>query len=298
MRGLKPLSDAAVRFDGAGVAVTRVPAPFLLQLGALIAIPAQTRLELPLVRDLERAVGEQGGLLDLVAIVGLEQHAGGTAGLDVDRILAEFVPDRIEFAVEGAAHPVQAVVAAGSEPDFLAELVRRVGLGEGRIDVGEHAVRDGCRLGGILGLALQAIPVRGGAGQVGEAQIRHRGEAVDVHRVLHGFRNVERLVVREVGGARRRIEIVVAAQDQALVERARGDREVAVGLEQHARAGAVQVFGVDVVDDVLDRRGEDVAPGAAGILREGRDRPPGRSSRCDRCRCRPPGGRACRRMER
>ena len=115
---------------------------------------------------------------------------------------------------------------------------------------------------------LLSLPVRAGAGQIGKTEINCGGETVDVHRIGDRLRDIERLVMREVPRARRRVKIVVAAEHHALIQRGCDDGNGVTGLKQQTGARAIEIFGVDVVHDGFNRGGEDVAACYSRILRE------------------------------
>jgi len=55
-----------------------------------------------------------------------------------------------------------------------------VGFGEGKGHIGIYPVGKRSGLRGILGLMLQTVPVRGGAGQIRKTEILRERQAVDV----------------------------------------------------------------------------------------------------------------------
>src|ERR1700733_9273952 len=94
----------------------------------LVVVPAHARGQLPLVRELVGAIGEQRGLPNAVVVPGNKVRAVGHRRRRVQGTLADFVPHRMQVAVEGAGHPVPAADIVRGQTDFLTQLAGWISL--------------------------------------------------------------------------------------------------------------------------------------------------------------------------
>ena len=139
-------------------------------------------------------------------IVRAERPTGG--GHQTRNVGGAGVDAEIVVAVKATHDPLQAVLAARGEANFLRELVRAVGF------VGGHRPDPaGCdiegwdpqgvlrRLAAILSLCAGARPIggRGGEREIGEAV--GDGEAIDREPIGIGLCDVEGLIVRQRSGS-------------------------------------------------------------------------------------------------
>ena len=87
-----------------------------------------------------------------------------------------------------------------------------------------------------------------------------------MHGVGERFGDVECLVMREVRGAGRRVEIIVAAHHHALIERAGDNGDIARWAGRARWPARHTDFRVDIVYDGLHRGREHIAAADAGVL--------------------------------
>src|ERR1017187_1518341 len=92
---------------------------------------------------------------------------------------------------KGTGRPMQSVISARSQSNFLADLFAVIYFRVGNSHIRVDAVVESSRLGRVLRLMLLSVPVRAGAGQVGKSEVNGGRDAIDVHRVGDRFWDIE-----------------------------------------------------------------------------------------------------------